>query len=1002
MNDLSGFVLGVDLGVSSLGLALIDQRSQQIVHTAVRVFPAGVEGDFASGRDESRAVKRRQARLARRQVERRKRRQARIFHLLQRFGLLPDGDPVSALAELDRELTTLYPPHPGVPYTLRAKALEEALRPYEVGRVLYHLAQRRGFLSNRKAEPKKDEEAGKVKEQIASLWADLSGRTLGQYFATLNPHETRIRGRYTERKMYEEEFGRIWASQGPHHPTMTEVAKIEVHTAIFHQRPLKDQSEKIGTCVYTGEKRAAAYELDAQQYRLLEKVNNLRVEVDEVSDRALRAEERERLVAALTVAEELTYRQAVRILGLPKATKFSIERGGEKKIHGNVTYARFAEKLNLRWEQMERPEQEALVRLWADSDTDAEFRTRLEATGAYTEGEITALLDVRLPEYRMGLSLAAMRRLIPRLRNGENQRRALEEEFPEAFQKQAPQEFLPPVLAALPELRNPAVTRPLTELRKALNELIRKYGRPEKIRIELARDLKRNRKERMDLIKENREQEARRQRAKQELEKHGITPNGRFIEKYLLWEQCNQMCPYSGRSIPLKALEGGEFEVEHIIPLSRSLDNSFANKTLSARDYNQRKGNQTPWEAFGATGEWDEMVERVRRMGHRGKLKRFQLTEADTATLLQQFSSNQLNDTRYMSRLATKYVGLLYGTTDGVDAGGVRRVGACAGGVTALLRRMWQFDRILNPDEWVKSRDDHRHHAVDAATVAMAGQGMIQRIATAAGRAEAEYRRLRSFEEPWAGFGEQLKVQILEKTVVSHRPERKLSGALHEETLYGRPHEEGGKPTVHIRKPVSEAAKDLDSIVDPCVRAAVEQKLQGVGGEYKRLEEEPPMLKTRKGALIPIRRVRVKVRKTTVRIGSGARVRNVVTGDNHHMAVFEIQKRGRAAYVGDVVSRLEAVERQRKGLPVVQRDRGADSQFLFTLSMGDMVRWKGQLWRVNGVTGTQLDLKAAADARAKKDIDSSDRPRPTINTFCAEGGRKVHVSRLGVIREAHD
>ena len=72
----------------------------------------------------------------------------------------------------------------------------------------------------------------------------------------------------------------------------------------------------------------------------------------------------------------------------------------------------------------------------------------------------------------------------------------------------------------------------------------------------------------------------------------------------------------------------------------------------------------------------------------------------------------------------------------------------------------------------------------------------------------------------------------------------------------------------------------------------------------QKLEENPPLLRTKKGALIPIWRVRVKVRKTTVQIGRGARARNVVTGDNHHMAVFEIQKRGKAAYVGDVVSQI--------------------------------------------------------------------------------------------------
>src|SRR5207249_193289 len=158
--------------------------------------------------------------------------------------------------------------------------------------------------------------------------------------------------------------------------------------------------------------------------------------------------------------------------------------------------------------------------------------------------------------------------------------------------------------------------------------------------------------------------------------------------------------------------------------------------------------NRTPWEAFGPNSEeWEQILGRVRKFGNPAKLKRFQLAETETAALLEKFSSNQLNDTRYMSKLAARYLGKLYGGVS--DAMQKQRVFACAGAVTGLLRRLWKLNGILSETP-EKTRDDHRHHAVDAATVAVATRVMIQRLADASARAEIQgQRRLKSFEEPW-------------------------------------------------------------------------------------------------------------------------------------------------------------------------------------------------------------------------------------------------------------
>ena len=845
-------------------------------------------------------------------------------------------------------------------------------------------------MSNRRAPAKKDEDAGKVKGDIKSLAGNISTankRTLGEYLASIDPHAERIRTRYTSRKMYSDEFDAIWTAQQPHHPNLTAEFRKALNHAIFHQRPLKDQSDLIGPCsLLPTEKRAPTYHLDYQRFRILDRVNALRLIEPE---RPLDAAERAKLVAELTTRESLKYSKAKTLLGLPKFAKFSIEEGGEKELKGNVTNVRMAEALNLTWDEMPPDRQYQLVADWAVCPDDESFRNKLTADWNFTEDQIERLCDVRLPDDYAGFSISSIRRLLPHLDAGLTTGEARKKEFPESFEAEKPLDKLPPVIEVLPEIRNPAVLRVLTELRKCVNSFILRYGKPDLIHVELARDLKRSKKDRQELTKTIRENEAKRDNARQQLIAHGLTqPKGRDIEKYRLWQECAEICPYSGRSISFDALFGThpQFDIEHIIPESRSFDSSFNNKTLCLRDFNARKRNHTPFEAFHADPDWDNMVERVRKFGNRGKLKRFAMTETDTAALLEQFTTNQLNDTRYATKLAARYLGKLYGGRD--DAGGTRRINACAGGVTAILRRLWHLNEILS-DSPEKTREDHRHHAIDAATVALASQRMIQLLSSETIRAElAGQRRLKSFAEPWHGFKDQLDAAIKE-TRVSHRPVRKLQGPLHEETLYGRPHVSAeGKNVIHIRVPVERlSAKDKENIVDPFVRKRV------LAGDL-----------TMPGG-VQIKKVRIHAVAKTEPIGEGPSRRNVISGDNHHMEVVAIRKKNKTAYVGQVVSRLEAMRRHRAGEPVVCKASG-DSEFLFSLSEGDMVLWRDELWRVRGITeqsNGRLLMSRATDARLKKDMEvGTDLMTNNVNAICSSGGRKVSVSPLGEIREAHD
>src|SRR5690606_19792671 len=112
------------------------------------------------------------------------------------------------------------------------------------------------------------------------------------------------------------------------------------------------------------------------------------------------------------------------------------------------------------------------------------------------------------------------------------------------------------------------VTRSLSEMRKVVNAIIRRYGKPELIRVELSRDLKRSRKMRERMSRENREQERRRDRAKEELLRKTALrqPRRSDVERLLLAEECGWICPYTGRPFGMEDLFGPHprLDVEHI------------------------------------------------------------------------------------------------------------------------------------------------------------------------------------------------------------------------------------------------------------------------------------------------------------------------------------------------------------------------------------------------------------------------------------------------------
>ncbi|MEL6897605.1 MAG: type II CRISPR RNA-guided endonuclease Cas9, partial [Planctomycetota bacterium] len=620
------------------------------------------------------------------------------------------------------------------------------------------------------------------------------------------------------------------------------------------------------------------------------------------------------------------------------------------------------------------------------------------------------------------MSRRAVNKLLPRMREGSSFYEAKEGLYKTMEAKGEKHEILPPVLDAIPELSNPAVTRVLTEMRKVVNALLREMGgSPEWIRIELARDLKNSRDTRQKIQKRNRDNEKIRTAAKEKIKEkfdHESYQTRENIEKVRLADECGWMCPYSGQSISMAALVGDEpqFEIEHIIPFSRSLDNSFLNKTLCSIEFNRNKSNKTPFEAFGGMDDYGQMLSRVRRFkgdGRDAKLRKFMVQSLDEEA----FVHRQLNDTRYAARLACRYLGMLYGGINQKDEN--RTVFPTSGRLTAYLRQRWDLNSILGHAD-KKDRADHRHHAIDALVTALCDEKAVKALATAAQEAQCTGQKL--FAEVNPPFPDMLQQarEAVDAIHVSSRVDRRLAGALHEETILSHPISVGIDKDgdvmheFHVRKSLASLSSgEVKQIVDDRIRQIVSDALEASGKPPKDTFKDNstlPALHGKNGRSTTIRRVKIRKSARPIQVSSGPNSRYVAPGANHHMTVIaQLDKDGKEKkWFGEITSRFEANERQRQGLPIVRRDFPEDQRFKFSLCGGDHVlldRGNGdELCRVVVISGNKLEFVFHSNANptnVRKKVPG-ERIYSSVSKLQAIKARKVDVSPLGEIRESGD
>ena len=895
------YKLGLDLGTNSLGWCILrlsdNDEPIAVENMGVRVFPSGCDE-----KNKPLSVKRREDRGARRMRDRALERKKELMDFLVKRGLMPENK------EERKNLETLNP------YSLREKCLDEKVSLFELGRALFHLCQRRGFKSNRKTD-KKDKESKGIKEKILNLENNLEGyRSLGEYLYKLNKEKKALRFSsrrevddtdfYPNRKMYEDEVNLILEKQEEHYPDeLKEKIDDERHgeitvsekikDIIFYQRKLKPQ--EIGKCTLDPKEERAPLALPSvQRFRILQEVNNLELLQFKEDERKLTFEDRKAIETLLYKHKNVKFEKIKKEL-FGKDNKddfeFNLERNERKELEGDATSISLSKEDSFggKWKEFSLEKKDQIVERLIEEEDENELITWLEENYNLPLENAREILKINFVSGYGRVSKVAINKIIPFLEEGlvysEACKRAGYNHSDQELERLDSMPYYGKILESSviggttdpkdkenPEkfygkINNPNVHVVLGQVRRFVNSLIKKYGKPTEIVVELARDLKIGKKRKEEIKNRQRNDKDRNDEIKKELEELKEDPSDYNIKKYKLWEDLSEdpnerCCPYTGKRISIEKLFSSEVEVDHIIPKSKSFDDSMSNKVLCMCEANRYKKDKTPFEAFGSSPDgynWDEISRRAKNM-EKNKSWRFKMDAMDNEQG-DDFLKRQLVDNAYISRITRKYLGCICP---------IKNITSLPGMLTARLRWLWGLNKLTNPKEEKDTKDSknrkyHIHHAIDAFVVASTTRSLLQKVSAFYKKAEEKgvKENWNELPEPYVGFNRKDLEQKKDSMIISYKPdhggvypERRKNNSnytvsrLNAETAYGYIGEKEGEKGKELlilahRVDVSSVVKSLcaakredkeDIIADKKIREKIREELKK-GSDKKAIED---------------------------------------------------------------------------------------------------------------------------------------------------------------------
>ena len=423
-------------------------------------------------------------------------------------------------------------------------------------------------------------------------------------------------------------------------------------------------------------------------------------------------------------------------------------------------------------------EQQPAYQLWHllysyegdDSKTGNEkLYEKLESKFGFAKEYAKPLAHIVLKDDYGSLSTKAMRKIIPYLKAGHGYSEAAAQAGYDHSHSETKEErenkILEDKLELLPKnsLRNPVVEKILNQMVNVVNAIMDTYGKPDEVRIELARELKKSAEERKEMTTAINNANKKHDEIRKEIGSlypfnTGVRITRNDIIKYKLYEELEgngYKTLYTDTYVCREELFSKEFDVEHIIPKAKLFDDSFSNKTLSTRDFNLFKGDKTGIDAVAEkykeeSEEYDNYLARIKKLyeigqkkqnGQKGiskaKYNKLQMKESE---IPDGFIERDLRNTQYIAKKSREML-----------ASVVRTVLPTTGGVTDRLRKDWQLINVLQELNWEKykklgltyyeknkhenqipkikdwtKRNDHRHHVMDAIIVAFTKRSHIQ------------------------------------------------------------------------------------------------------------------------------------------------------------------------------------------------------------------------------------------------------------------------------------
>jgi len=865
------YTIGLDIGIASVGWAVINNDENRIENLGVRIFKKAE--DPKTGKSPN--FDRRLARGSRRRLRRRAIRMQKIKDLFLKYGLV-NSEELKNLYTINESTIDVW--------ELREIALDNKIDRKSWARILTHIAKRRGYKSNRKIDIE-DKEVGKLSKgtiENKKLLEENNYRTIGEMFYKDEKFKTNKRnksGEYTNtvlRSMLVDEVKILFAKQREYGSQYAkeEFEKEYIDEMCFQEKYLTEEllEKMLGKCTFEeGEVRAPKNSYTFERFMLLQKVNNLRIDMlgEEIK---LTEEQRMKIIEMAYKQSEVKYIQIRKLMQLPEKAKFSdlnyyIRNNKTDQKNEELSESDFNKKIedkkfvkldgwhSIRTALNKIDKAEKFKLLEANHDlqniiADALVRNKTdEDIQKYLIDRnidldlINAAKQISFSKFGH-LSYKAMKNIIPELEKGLTYDKACEEAGYDYKGEEKTKQYKLPALSELDEvILNPVVLRAVTQTRKIINAIIDKYGSPMIINIETAKELSKSFDERNKIRKEQEENNSKNEEIKKNIKNEfNIDAKPQDIVKVKLWREQQGLCAYSQRRIEFdKLFDDNYVQIDHAIPFSKCFDDSYNNKVLVLTDENQNKRERTPYEYFGEDIEhWHKFEEFVNLMyKNNSKKKQKLLIKNFSEDKSREWISRNINDTRYIAKFMQNYIreNLLFAESENK-----KKVFNINGSATAVLRRFWGLSK--------NREESDKHHAQDAVVIACATPGNIQRVSNYSRRKilhkdsiiDKETGEIidLTIKEPWPNFRKEVEARMedadnngelyllkhgifynyndidintIKPIFISRMPEHKVTGAAHKDSVKSLKYKEKNFTT--IKKPIiSVSSAEIRTIVE--------------------------------------------------------------------------------------------------------------------------------------------------------------------------------------------